>query len=132
MEFTEEELFLKIAGLSYQGDFRMSLGGENPKKVFNIVSKQYDEFKEIYQPIIENIPAVSYKNQSILVQDENIKVRALMLQKLPKGIQFRIVIISESKIHSPIIIDGTSAKQINTHKIRKSRIGLNLLLILQN
>jgi mitochondrial translocator assembly and maintenance protein 41 len=38
-KFTEQELFLKIAGLSYRGDFRMIVG-ENPHKVFNIVDAQ--------------------------------------------------------------------------------------------
>lgn len=44
--FSDEELFLKIAGLSYRGDFRM-LVGENPYKVYNIVYAQMVTIKSI-------------------------------------------------------------------------------------
>jgi mitochondrial translocator assembly and maintenance protein 41 len=57
--FTEEDLFLKIAGISYRGDFRM-IFGENPHKVFNIVYAQSDAFKEKYAPIIQDLPNVNY------------------------------------------------------------------------
>ncbi|KAJ3313091.1 Mitochondrial translocator assembly and maintenance protein 41 [Boothiomyces sp. JEL0838] len=57
--FTEEDLFLKIAGLSYRGDFRM-LFGENPHKVYNIVYAQMDAFHEKYVDIITELPNVNY------------------------------------------------------------------------
>jgi translocator assembly and maintenance protein 41 len=65
--FTEEDLFLKIAGLSYSGDFRMIVG-ENPHKVFNIVYAQMvwililtkkDAFKEKYDSVINDLPHVN-------------------------------------------------------------------------
>jgi translocator assembly and maintenance protein 41 len=66
--FTEQELFLKIAGLSYRGDFRM-IFGENPHKVFNIVYAQHNAFKEKYEPIIHDLPNVNY------LADGSIEVR---------------------------------------------------------
>lgn len=57
--FAEEDLFLKIAGLSYRGDFRM-LFGENPHKVYNIVYAQMDAFHEKYVDIITELPNVNY------------------------------------------------------------------------
>lgn len=56
--FTEEELYLKIAGLSYSGDFRMRIG-ENPYKVFNIVYAQMDAFREKYDSIIDDLPNIN-------------------------------------------------------------------------
>jgi translocator assembly and maintenance protein 41 len=57
--FTEEELYLKITGLSYRGDFRMVFG-ENPHKVFNIVYAQMDAFKDKYAPVIHDLPNVNF------------------------------------------------------------------------
>lgn len=50
--FTETALYEKIAQLSYMGDPRMLVGGENPNKVKNIVSKQADKFSVLYEPFL--------------------------------------------------------------------------------
>lgn len=44
-QFTERQLYEQITSISYLGDFRMYIGGENPNKVRNIVSKQFQYFK---------------------------------------------------------------------------------------
>ncbi|KAI8868149.1 Mmp37-domain-containing protein [Ramicandelaber brevisporus] len=46
--FTERELYIAIAGLSYLGDFRMLVGGESPSKVADIVDGpgQLERFRE--------------------------------------------------------------------------------------
>ncbi|TPX59224.1 phosphatidate cytidylyltransferase [Powellomyces hirtus] len=77
-EFSEEELFCAIAG-----DFRMKMG-ENPHKVFNIVYSQMDSFRELYKPIIEDLPNVNYVSESQLVQDLDARLRSQAVQKLPK------------------------------------------------
>lgn len=52
VSFTEASLYEKIALLSYMGDPRMLVGGENPNKVKNIVSKQAEKFTALYQPFL--------------------------------------------------------------------------------
>lgn len=46
-------LYENIALISYMGDPRMLVGGENPNKVKNIVSKQFDKFSTLYRPFLE-------------------------------------------------------------------------------
>ncbi|KXS21722.1 mitochondrial matrix Mmp37 [Gonapodya prolifera JEL478] len=51
--FTSTELWMAITGLSYMGDFRTFVGGENPNKVRNIVSKQEQLFESLYNPLLK-------------------------------------------------------------------------------
>lgn len=51
--FTERQLYEEIARISYTGDPRMTIGGENPRKVRNIVDKQYGHFQRLYAPILQ-------------------------------------------------------------------------------
>ncbi|KAI8592247.1 mitochondrial matrix Mmp37-domain-containing protein [Geranomyces variabilis] len=94
-EFTEEELFCAIAGLSYTGDFRMKMG-ENPHKVFNIVYTQMDAFRELYKPVIEDLPNVNYVSESQIVQDLDARLRAQLLQKLPKHLHDKIYLYHQA------------------------------------
>lgn len=52
----EKELYLIIAGLSYMGDPRMKVNGENPDKILNIVDNQFSLFQGLYKPIFKYIP----------------------------------------------------------------------------
>ena len=61
--FTEPELFTTVASLSYLGDPRMQLGSEHPGKVGNIVANQLSSFRQLYLPLIENLPNVSYTDR---------------------------------------------------------------------
>lgn len=43
---------MAITRISYLGDVRFKLRGENPRKVTNIVEGNIENFKRLYQPII--------------------------------------------------------------------------------
>ncbi|KAF9147702.1 Mitochondrial translocator assembly and maintenance protein 41 [Linnemannia schmuckeri] len=81
-KFTSEELFTKIAGLSYLGDFRMSIG-ENPHKVQNIVKAQLSQFHRLYDPLLANLNNVTTLREGHLEQDISPLVRSRTFQKLP-------------------------------------------------
>ncbi|KAG0660152.1 Mitochondrial translocator assembly and maintenance protein 41 [Maudiozyma exigua] len=51
----EFQFFKEITGLSYLGDIRYKLGGENPNKINNIVTKNLDKFRYYYRPIWEDV-----------------------------------------------------------------------------
>lgn len=55
ISFTRAELYETITSISYLGDFRIVLGGENPNKIKNIVAKQMSNFNELYGPYIESL-----------------------------------------------------------------------------
>ncbi|KAL6451324.1 tam41 Phosphatidate cytidylyltransferase [Candida maltosa Xu316] len=66
-QFTERELYEQITKLSYLGDFRMYIGGENPNKAKNIVSKQFYHFKKLYEPILNFF---IHKNYLIILNND--------------------------------------------------------------
>ncbi|KAI8375356.1 mitochondrial matrix Mmp37-domain-containing protein [Choanephora cucurbitarum] len=88
--FTEEELFVRIAGISYQGDFRMIVG-ENPNKVRNIVTSQMDNFHRLYYSLLDDLPNVTTLNGGRLQQNNNPRFRGLMVKKLPKTLYDKVI-----------------------------------------
>ncbi|XP_062977289.1 phosphatidate cytidylyltransferase, mitochondrial isoform X3 [Elgaria multicarinata webbii] len=60
--FSEEDLYMQIAGLSYCGDFRMIIG-EDKSKVMNIVKPNMLHFQMLYNHILQDCPQVVYKHQ---------------------------------------------------------------------
>lgn len=65
--FNERQLYEQITKLSYLGDFRMYIGGENPNKLKNIVAKQFHHFKKLYEPILQYF---IHKNFLIIVDND--------------------------------------------------------------
>ncbi|SCU96712.1 LADA_0H02344g1_1 [Lachancea dasiensis] len=51
----EFEFYKQITALSYVGDIRYKLGGENPDKIRNIVEKNFCQFQEYYRPIFKDV-----------------------------------------------------------------------------
>ncbi|KAF8516321.1 mitochondrial matrix Mmp37-domain-containing protein [Hysterangium stoloniferum] len=89
--FTERELFERIAGISYSGDPRMVLPAENRHKVSNIVSKQADQFRELYRRLAVGLPGVKWEAVGGGVEQEgDPKTRVLHLRKLPAELLDRV------------------------------------------
>jgi translocator assembly and maintenance protein 41 len=100
-KFTEMELYSKITSISYLGDPRMSMKGEDPNKIHNIVSNQLPNFRQLYAPLVLDLPNVSYNDarssnpdwmidpdiNCTIEQDEDPVKRGNMVRRLP--ISFR-------------------------------------------
>lgn len=93
--FTEVDFYKKIAGLSYNGDFRMTFG-ENKEKVNNIVLPQLTHFKQLYSPILQHfenyvdIPK-SEKMAVTCHQDTSPTAKIHHLNQLPRIPQVKLV-----------------------------------------
>jgi translocator assembly and maintenance protein 41 len=86
-EFTEIELFERLAGISYAGDPRMLLPAENRGKVGNIVRKQTPQFKELYHRLVVGLPGVHWPaHLSTIQQDISPQARSAHLKKLPSNL----------------------------------------------
>jgi len=86
-EFSEIELFERLAGISYTGDPRMVLPAENRAKVGNIVRKQAPQFKELYHRLVTGLPGVHWPAHiSHIQQDTSPLARSAHLKKLPSNL----------------------------------------------
>ena len=113
--FTERNLYDTIAGISYLGDPRMSLGAENLNKVSNIVKHQLPNFRRLYAPLIENLPNVSFEDarcssptwmddpntNATLRQDMDPQKRGNMVRRLPKNFREKLYFRYQSKFQIP-------------------------------
>ncbi|KAI8984411.1 mitochondrial matrix Mmp37 [Mycotypha africana] len=89
-QFNEEEIFERIAGISYMGDFRMIIG-ENPNKVKNIVKAQMENFHRLYFGLLDDLPNVTILNGGKFQQSYNPRFRGLMVKKLPKTLYDKVL-----------------------------------------
>ncbi|KAJ1843690.1 Mitochondrial translocator assembly and maintenance protein 41 [Coemansia sp. RSA 2708] len=113
--FTSEELFRRIASLSFAGDFRMRVGGENPRKVHNIVEAQMPLFKSRYSSIIEGLPNLEYIGQDLLQQNMSPQERAAMLRKMPNNFYDRL--IKQGRKAGIKLPPGLGAERVNSEKL---------------
>ncbi|PWZ03870.1 Mmp37-domain-containing protein [Testicularia cyperi] len=93
--FTEVELYTRIASLSYVGDFRMSVpGGENANKVRNIVLNQRNDFRRLYAGLIRSMGTLSVQetrhNRFSMEQDDSVTTRANHAARLPRCLRQKI------------------------------------------
>ncbi|KAJ7935659.1 mitochondrial matrix Mmp37-domain-containing protein [Mycena leptocephala] len=86
-DFSETQLFERIAGISYLGDPRMMLPAENRGKVANIVRNQAPQFKELYHRLVVGLPGVHWPaHSSTIQQDTTPHARSAHLKKLPSNL----------------------------------------------
>ncbi|KAJ7505310.1 mitochondrial matrix Mmp37-domain-containing protein [Mycena galericulata] len=86
-DFSETQLFERIAAISYLGDPRMLLPAENRNKVSNIVRHQAPQFKELYHRLVVGLPGVHWPaHLSTIQQDTSPHARAAHLKKLPANL----------------------------------------------
>lgn len=125
VEISEKELFLIIAGFSYQGDFRMKFG-ENPNKVQNIVSKQINEFHELYLDIMLEDPDMKIILQQIGPQqwkiNNSLEARLLLLKDLPSNLQTQLISTYSNQVKPIKAIEEISTKK-DLGKIVNESIG---------
>lgn len=85
--FSEEDLYLQIAGVSYSGDFRMVIG-EDKAKVANIVKDNVQHFRILYNNILLECPQVVFKpQQGKLEVDKSPEGQFIQLMSLPRTLQ---------------------------------------------
>jgi len=113
--FTEHELYSTIAGLSYRGDPRMSIGGDDPQKVSNIVKHQLEHFRRLYAPLVDNLPNISFNDSVCKTEgwlddpDVNAKLqqnmdpvtRGHMVRRLPEAFRKKLYFEYQSKFKIP-------------------------------
>jgi len=95
-QFSEEELFATIAGLSYTGDFRMTIG-EDRNKVISIVRPNVGNFRKLYELHILNSKHLQWdKSKGMLQQSDDPASRYHHLNLLPKWLMFAVVNVCNS------------------------------------
>lgn len=85
--FKEEDLFKKIASLSYSGDFRMTFG-EDKGKVDKIVMPNLPYFKNLYGNLLDSRQYIHWdKNTGMIEQYPSHMSQFHHLNLLPKAVQ---------------------------------------------
>ncbi|GAA5964025.1 hypothetical protein JCM3765_007845 [Sporobolomyces pararoseus] len=125
--FTEVQLFETIAGLSYQGDFRMKVG-ENPHKVRNIVAAQLPSFRSLYGGLLKSfwksVHTIGEDGEGVRLmrQDLSPSVKASTASRLPKGLRDKVLGHYERKWNLEGAIALSKAKSVgNKDKSESSK-----------
>ena len=91
--FTEENLYLTLAGLSYTGDFRMVVG-EDKNKVSNIVRPNLPRFRQLYagrlRALSDYVDVAPARGRGD--QDTCPAARHFHLTQLPRNLQWHLVV----------------------------------------
>ncbi|BBH01340.1 hypothetical protein Prudu_011585 [Prunus dulcis] len=104
-KFTEEQLYAKICSLSYMGDLRM-LFAEDRNKVKKIVQGQFELFRSMYKPFIEEYEtkellrrSISGNTQPIISQDGGLSAAQSLVSSLPPMVRSQMAMkLGEKKV----------------------------------
>lgn len=66
----KEKLLIDIAEISYLGDIRTYMKAEKKNKILNVVLGAFDEYLNIYGPIMTKYCLKSNENEDYIIQDE--------------------------------------------------------------
>lgn len=90
-------LYRQIASLSYTGDFRMQVGGEDPQKLNKLVQApgQLQRFHGLYRPILESYETAGILSRSSLGNDrggiewnaKDLSAQSYLWDQLPPSLQ---------------------------------------------
>lgn len=124
-EFNEIELYKKITSISYTGDIRMSIGGENPNKIKNIVDNQFNEFKKLYEPIfsffLENnyiIQKKTYSNVRVFKKNFTLINKFNLIKAFPLSFRNKLQKLYSDKTLIEIVKDPKLSENL-TKVLRK-------------
>ncbi|DAZ93594.1 TPA: hypothetical protein N0F65_011778 [Lagenidium giganteum] len=99
-KFDERDLYMRIAGISYLGDFRMTFG-ENPKKVRNIVEGNMVAFQQLYRNKLVTSPLLQRQNDgSILSGAHDASSQRVLLGRLPSNVARKLPDGFQTTTHS--------------------------------
>ncbi|XP_076903963.1 uncharacterized protein LOC143559188 isoform X2 [Bidens hawaiensis] len=92
-KFTERELYAKICSLSYMGDLRM-LFAEDKNKVKKIVEGQFELFRNMYKPLVEEYTSNQLlrlsscgDHQMNISQDCSLSATSSIVSYLPESVR---------------------------------------------
>lgn len=108
--FTQEDLYAKICSLSYNGDLRM-LFAEDRHKVRKIVQGQFDLFRGIYKPVLEEFAtkdllrfSSSGAQEENITQDCSLPAVQSLVSRLPKAVKSHMNIGEQKKLNSGQVV----------------------------
>ncbi|KAK9937239.1 hypothetical protein M0R45_014042 [Rubus argutus] len=111
-KFTEEDLYAKICSLSYTGDLRM-LFAEDRNKVKKIVQGQFELFRSMYKPFIEE-----YETKDLLRYSLSGNPQPILSQTILK----RKVMVSSARqaVSGLLAVGGVNGMRYLGAKMRKA------------
>lgn len=119
--FTELDLYMKVASVSYLGDVRMAFA-EHPKKVFNIVDNQFALFRELYTPFYEKAGIVTIKEDGIRNLQKT-KTNEQLVKELPLKFRSMILSVNSTRI-LPLQVSKAVAEVVRRSSFSQSLKGI--------